>query len=220
MMKYKKLLWWLVCILSLSISLWSIRFIVYLSTGYPEINGIADKYTGGFLSHFKILFDDHKSWFLTHVIGGLLALGIGPFQFSRQIRIKKPMIHKGLGFIYISSVLAGGIGGVMVGFHAFGDLARVGFITLAVLWLTTLYFSVYSLIKKDFVQHENWMFLNFALTFASVTLRLELGILMGIGLSAYTAYQIVSWLCWIPNLIIAIQLKGLSFNFQKRYAVS
>ncbi|MEQ9003518.1 MAG: DUF2306 domain-containing protein, partial [Pseudomonadales bacterium] len=56
----------------------------------------------------------------------------------------------------------------------------------------------------DIDGHRRWMVRNFALTFAAVTLRLELGLLTGaLGWSFDHAYLTVAWLCWVPNLVVA-----------------
>ena len=49
--------------------------------------------------------------------------------------------------------------------------------------------------------HRRWMTRSYALTFATVTLRLWLPRLAAI-FPFETAYQTVSWLAWVPNLLI------------------
>ena len=47
------------------------------------------------------------------------------------------------------------------------------------------------------------MIRSFALLFAAVTLRIELPLLILWTGEFASAYVIVSWLCWVPNLIWA-----------------
>jgi len=48
------------------------------------------------------------------------------------------------------------------------------------------------------------MIRNFALTFAAVTLRIWLPLMAGLMHVPFTpAYVTVSWLCWVPNLLLA-----------------
>ena len=42
-----------------------------------------------------------------------------------------------------------------------------------------------------------------AVTLAAVTLRLWLPVLLGTHVPFDTAYPIVAWLCWVPNLLVA-----------------
>lgn len=82
-----------------------------------------------------------------------------------------------------------------------GPIAHVGFGFLAVLWLGTTTMALRAILARDIAAHRRWMTRSYALTFAAVTLRLWLP-----GLAAIfpfeTAYQTVSWLAWVPNLLI------------------
>jgi hypothetical protein len=44
---------------------------------------------------------------------------------------------------------------------------------------------------------------NFALTFAAVTLRLWLPASIAVSIPGELAYQVIAWLCWVPNLLVA-----------------
>ncbi len=56
---------------------------------------------------------------------------------------------------------------------------------------------------RRFQIHREWMVRSFALALAAVTLRVELPLLLLAHNSFHAAYITVSWLCWIPNLILA-----------------
>jgi hypothetical protein len=52
--------------------------------------------------------------------------------------------------------------------------------------------------------HRRWMVRNFALSLAAVTLRNELPLMLfALHWSFHVSYITVSWLCWIPNLVVA-----------------
>jgi len=51
--------------------------------------------------------------------------------------------------------------------------------------------------------HPRIMIRSFALTFAAVTLRLQLPFLLADGSTYVEASRIVSWSCWIPNILFA-----------------
>ncbi len=46
------------------------------------------------------------------------------------------------------------------------------------------------------------MLRSYALTLAAVTLRIYLGISQVNGVDFVVAYQAISWMCWVPNLLI------------------
>jgi hypothetical protein len=55
---------------------------------------------------------------------------------------------------------------------------------------------------RKIAAHRRWMIRNFALTYAAVTLRLEMP-LLGMAFGDVLGYQLVAWVCWIPNLLVA-----------------
>src|SRR5581483_9959784 len=81
---------------------------------------------------------------------------------------------------------------------------HTGFAVLACLWLATAALALRAALRRDFVAHRRWMVRNYALTFAAVTLRIELPFMVAaLGLPFLTAYAIVAWLCWAPNAVVA-----------------
>lgn len=82
-------------------------------------------------------------------------------------------------------------------------LAHFGFGLLAVLWLLTTGAAYARIRARDQAAHRRWMTRSFALTFAAVTLRIYIPLGLALGISFETAYPVISWICWVPNLIVA-----------------
>lgn len=145
----------------------------------------------------------HQTGILTHIVGGVMALSLGPFQFLAPLRERRPRVHRWMGRFYLVGILLGGVAGLYMSAYAYtGIVATLGFATLAILWLSTG-FLAYRAIRAGLVDvHRQWMIRNFALTFAAVTLRLEMPFLATI-FGGETGYQLVAWLCWLPNLLVA-----------------
>src|SRR5258708_35055586 len=80
---------------------------------------------------------------------------------------------------------------------------HVGFGLLAVLWLFATAMAYRYIRARDQVSHRRWMIRSYALTFAAVTLRIYLPLSQVAGIPFDAAYQTISWLCWVPNLIVA-----------------
>lgn len=161
----------------------------------------------GALTHPEIArsFLLHKTGIYLHIFSSILALSLGPFQFSTKLRKAKPAIHRFIGRIYLAiGVALGGLSGLYMSQFAYGGLvAKLGFAGLAIAWLISG-LKAYSAIRSgNVIAHRQWMIRNFALTFAAVTLRLYIPISMALAIPYELAYPFIAWLCWIPNLLVA-----------------
>jgi uncharacterized membrane protein len=180
--------WPLVVLLSLGVALFSLRYFAA-----PEHGALLGLRTG--LARLVLL---------VHVAGGVLALAVGPFQFSGRLRRRAPRWHRRLGRAYVAGVLVGGVAGLPAAWFTEGGLSsHVAFTLLALLWLATTGLAVAAIRRRDVAAHRAWMVRGFALTFAAVTLRLWLPLLLVSGAPFLEAYRTVAWLCWVPNLIAA-----------------
>lgn len=152
--------------------------------------------------------------FIIHFVGGALALSVGWIQFWKKFRDWSFRIHKLIGYIYIFSILIlGAPGGLIIAFNAVGGVwTGIGFGFLGLGWLCTTTIAFLKILKWDIEAHKIWMIRSYAFTYAAVMLRLWLPLLTGgFGLPFENAYQIVAWLCWIPNIPIAELLIKKSF---------
>lgn len=154
----------------------------------------------------RATFQAHDRLFLlAHVFGSAFALVLGPFQFASRLRSGRPALHRWLGRLYLAvGVLIGGAAGLLLAFNASGGgIAQLGFGGLAVAWLASGVMAWRAIRAGDVPTHRRWMVRNFALTFAAVTLRLWLPGMVASGVPFATAYPVVAWLCWVPNLLVA-----------------
>ena len=153
----------------------------------------------------KIVFEQHPIGIYAHIFASLIALVLGPFQFSGNLRAKYIRLHRWTGRIYLLlGVLLGGTAGLYMAQFAFGGLvSKVGFLALALLWLFTGSMAFYTILHKDIAAHRRWMVRNFALTFAAVTLRIYLGLFFALGVAFEEFYPLLAWLSWVPNILLA-----------------
>ena len=149
-------------------------------------------------------FADHLPVFLAHVTGGTLSLFLGPWQFWGGLRNRSLSLHRWIGRLYLCAVLTGSLAGLYLATIAFGGIAsRLGFGSLALLWLGSAVMAYVRVREGNLDAHREWMIRNYALTFAAVTLRLWLPLLMMAGFAFIVAYITIAWLCWVPNVIAA-----------------
>ena len=146
-----------------------------------------------------------RTWAITlHVGGGMIALLLGPVQFLTSLRRHATAVHRWFGRVYLAGILLGGAGGLALAPVAFGGpWPRLGFAGLGIAWLGAGALAYVRIRQGRVEEHRAWMMRSYALTFAAVTLRLELPLLVAVGVSFPVAYTIVAWLSWVGNLVVA-----------------
>lgn len=145
---------------------------------------------------------ERKLAFYAHITLAPIGLLLMPFQFWMGLRSRRPQTHRWIGRAYGLCILLAGIGGLLmaVGTKA-GPVAAIGFGLLAVLWLGSTGYGIWLARRGRIAEHQRWMIRSAALTFAAVTLRVYLPVLF-MTLGEEVGYTLVSWLCWVPNLVV------------------
>jgi uncharacterized membrane protein len=142
----------------------------------------------------------HDPWLFLHIGGGVLSLAVGPFQFSRWLRVQHLALHRWIGRLYLAAVAIGSVAGFRIALESQGGLpTHYGFGMLALLWLFTTAMAYRRILQRHVQSHREWMIRSFALTFAAVTLRIWLPLSIAMKLDFMQAYTTISWLCWVPN---------------------
>lgn len=153
--------------------------------------------------------------FYLHIAFAGVALLVGPLQFVSRWRRRFPRLHRVLGRVYLVGVGVGALTGLVVSTaSSVAFLGFFGFGTLAVLWAWTGWKAYRAVRTGRVAEHQAWMIRCFALTYAAVTLRLWVGVLVAVqtpfagpdadpGVLFETAYAPVAFLCWLPNIVLA-----------------
>lgn len=138
-----------------------------------------------------------------HLAGGSIALATGAWQLNTHLRTRHPSIHRWIGRVYVAAVLVGGLGAAILAPRSReGMVTHWGFGLLAVAWLGTTVVAYRAIRRRDLASHRRWMLRSYALTFAAVTLRIYLPLSQVLGLPFGPSYQVIAWLCWVPNLLL------------------
>ena len=145
--------------------------------------------------------------FYTHIFLGGLTLLMGWVQFSAKLRYRNPILHRRIGKVYVVSALLSALAGIGIGWFATGGIvAAAGFIALGMIWFYTTLKAYLHIRNGQVEQHQKMMIYSYAACFAAVTLRIWLPLLSALFGNFITAYTIVAWLCWVPNLLVAHQI--------------
>ena len=140
---------------------------------------------------------------LAHVGGGVTALALGSFQLVTR-RGSRRIWHRWAGRVYVLACLTSAVAGFWLALHASaGPVATAGFGALAVVWFGSTVMGWRKAVAGEFAQHRRWMIRSLSLTFAAVTLRIMLPLIPLTGLEFVEGYRAISFLCWVPNLLLA-----------------
>jgi len=139
-----------------------------------------------------------------HFFGAGLALLLLPLQFSTWLRGRWPAMHRTAGWLYVLAVLIGGVSGLILAPRAQGGWSTgSSFLLLGLIWLVATGLALRHALARRHAAHRRWMLRSAAMTFGAPTLRLYLGLGLGVfGLGFSEAYLLAAWLCWPVNLLL------------------
>jgi uncharacterized membrane protein len=186
-----------------------ILYLLILVVGVSAMYNYGFKPLGtGLPPSMKLNFETHHIGLYIHVLASVVALLLGPLQFWTRLRQQLPRLHRWMGRTYLGfGVLFGGLSGLYMSLFANGTMiVKCGFACLALAWLYTGFKAYQSIRAGDVEQHRAYMVRNFALTLAAVSLRVYLPLSMMAGVDFGTAYAVIAWMAWIPNLLVAEML--------------
>lgn len=148
--------------------LWIILGLAFLSViPFTEFPILHDK-TGPFAVYRARLFHDRFLLF-PHALGGIIAMVIGPLQFSSRIRQKHLKLHRILGRVYVISALtAAGVALILTQ----GNGLEIATYVQAGLWIICTLTAFLTARNRQIAIHRQWMVRSYAVTFTFVGVRL------------------------------------------------
>ena len=167
------------------------------------ISGFALTYFTDEPSQFGIYWPRHQ-WLLTHVIGGIVALLLGPLQFWFGINRLAVIVHRLLGMLYVAAVSVSSTAAFYMASHTdFGWVFGMGFMSMASVWMITTLFAVIAICLHRTEQHREWMIRSYVVTFAFVTFRVldQAMDIARIG-TVLDRKAVASWLAWTAPLFL------------------
>ncbi len=196
--------------------LWVLLGVMAIMIGlYPVMYFFVDKNFGLLSTKSNDLLNSiaWNAGFYIHIISGGLALLIGWLQFNDKLRTRNAKLHRIIGKVYIISVLLSSVASFCIAFYATGGIiASLGFISLALIWFFTTVDAYLSIRNGKVHRHQKMMIYSYAACFAAVTLRIWLPLLNAYFGDFATAYRIVAWLCWVPNILVAYIIINRKLN--------
>ena len=142
-----------------------------------------------------------------HVLGGLMALALGPLQFSTPLRQRRPTVHRLIGRFYLGGILVGSLAALhLILVHskpAFG----IPLLGLNMVWATSAAMALVAIRFRNIQQHREWMIRSYVATYAFVVFRflVDVPALRALGPQRFIT---IAWLCWtVPLFCTEIMLQ-------------
>jgi uncharacterized membrane protein len=138
-----------------------------LATGHSSSTNPVDS---GFASHPLLT--------LVHILPGLLFMILGPLQFVKGLRQRRPALHRWTGRIFLVCSLIIGVSALIMGFTMpIGGINETAAITIfALLFLFCLTKAFLYIRRRQTGLHREWMIRAFAIGLAVATIRPIMGI--------------------------------------------
>jgi len=147
---------------------------------------------------------EYLLFFYTHVYTSIFVLLSGFLAILRKdFNIKN--FHRNVGKIYIVLILfLAAPSGIYMGIFANGGFfSKISFVILGSLWWFCTFKAYQFARQKKFKKHQQWMWRSFALTVSAITLRMwKVFIVYLFHPNPMDVYQIISWLGWVPNILL------------------
>jgi len=148
-------------------------------------------------------------WYLpayyAHVLIAAVILLAGAFQIHPVLGLRWRKFHRLLGKVYVGGILffsaPGGF--VMSLFINRGPWVLTSFVLQCAAWFVCTLLAYIRIREGNVQAHRQWILRSYALTLAAISLRIY--VFFGswsFDLAQPTAYALIAWLSWIPNLLI------------------
>lgn len=106
-----------------------------------------------------------------HIMGGVVALGVGAFQFSSRLRRARPDIHRLMGKTYLAATALGGPSALYIQIlNAEGAFQWAAY-AHSVTWMLATALAFWCVRLRDFDNHRLWMMRSYAMCVLFITLR-------------------------------------------------
>lgn len=150
-------------------------------------------------------------WIWPHVLGGVIAMTIGPFQFIPKLRIKYLRFHRISGYIFLISILVSALTLIPLITTSSSNLViDVGLGIGGIVWLGAVIFAYVAIKNRKIEQHKEWMIRCYMITLAFVVFRVAIDVLSYFQVTNEPdIVALSSWMSWtLPICITEAMIQG------------
>lgn len=106
-----------------------------------------------------------------HIVGGVVALVVGAFQFSSRLRRARPDIHRLMGKSYLAATALGGPSALYIQIRNAEGAFQWAAYAHSVTWMLATAMAFWCVRLRDFDNHRLWMMRSYAMCLLFITLR-------------------------------------------------
>jgi uncharacterized membrane protein len=152
-----------------------------------------------------------RFWLLAHTAAGLLAILLGPLQFSRTLRRQRPALHRFTGKVYLLAVMAAAICALVLAVTSqISASYEWGLILGASLWLASGGLAYAAIRRREVARHRAWMVRNYTITFFFIVFFTAYDLAQYAGYTDIVAYAgpLVLGSLLVPLACVELFLRG------------
>ena len=143
---------------------------------------------------------------LGHLVGALIAIIAGPFQFWKAFRDYNIDTHRTLGKIYVTAVILSASCATWLAWTYIQEIHWTWAVCLqvgALFWVTCVMMAVRAIVQRRIQSHKEWMIRGYVLTIIFVLFRqlIDLPIFSNLG-NLIERTPTVAWVSFVIPLFI------------------
>ena len=147
--------------------------VIIIASGYFFLDNVW-AYVYGYRSNtFGNSLFNNQVWVVAHLVGGSLAIFLGPVQFWKPLRSRYINFHRALGKIYIMGCILTGLSALRLSLVSACFPCRVSLFITALLLLFSTSAAWFTIRQRNVKAHRQFMVRSYVLVLAFVLVRID-----------------------------------------------
>jgi uncharacterized membrane protein len=186
-----------------------LKIVIPISLVFIAIYFVVDRVLPYFFNfnfeHYQDYYWPNKWWLVGHLLGGALALIIGPFQFSSKFRNRFLKVHRNLGKVFIIAIILASLSAMYMSVYVAPQVNiswSISLFVMALVWLVSVLMAFRAIRMSRIQQHKEWMIRTYIITLGFVLFRVlnENSIIRDVMPTFEERGAACIWLSWVVPL--------------------
>lgn len=156
-----------------SIFQWAAWSLIIALSVYFFLDNVAAFFFGYRSRVFGNTLFNNQLWVVLHLVGGTLALFLGPFQFWKGFRNRYLGVHRVMGKLYLGGVALIGLSGLRLSLVSTCAPCRVSLFLLTLLVMLSAWLAWLSVRRGNLKAHRQFTIRSYVLVMSFVAVRID-----------------------------------------------